>query len=406
MNDSPNTTPPFEDDPLTADPMSGPTAEHIGEPVRRFRRDPNGSIAGVATGIAQYFNIDPNLVKIAFAAGLVMSGGTLFLAYLAMWLLIPTSDDHDPRPFAITSRPAPIIFGTLLLTGAVSAWASGDGGALVLPALLVVGGVYLLTQQNNSDQATPDMASRFTATAPGAFTPPPPFQPAPPTADQSTYGWATPRLDDDPPPAPPGPTQQAEPAAPKPPITAVTLAAAAIFIAVLAMLDQFGADLGTRSYMGAAAAIIGIGLIVSSVIGRAWRLIPLGILAIAVMAIGPIFDGAASGGFGPKEVTVTSEAQLLPLYSVGAGYYELDLTQLELTEDRTIRVEVGAGYAEILVPRNTNVQVDAGTNFGYVELFGREVAGIANSSTSGKGLNDGPTLTIEASTEFGYVEVK
>ncbi len=384
-------------------------------PVRRFRRSDSGTFGGVATGMANYFSIDPLLAKIIMFALMVMSGGALFFAYLAAWLMVPSEHDSDPRPFAITTSVGPLVFGTLLMIAVLSIWISdsGPGGSLVVPSLLVAGGVFLLNQQSGGQPADSFTARARSATPftnhpiPGpqptaqAPAPPTPVQPAPPApSTPSAYGWATPHLDADPvPSAPP------EPVVPKPPITAVTLAVAAVAIGVLALVDQFGANIGARAYAGLALAIIGIGLMVSSVIGRAWRLIPLGLVAMGVMLVGPIADGAVAGGVGPKEVTVTSEEDLQSAYSVGVGYYELDLSGLTLTEDRTVRVEVGAGYAEIRLPSDANVRVEAQSNFGYVDLFGREVAGVANSSTAGFSTDEGPTLTLIAETEFGYVEV-
>ena len=413
---------------------------------RRFRRSTEGSIGGVGRGIADYFDLNVRNVRLALVIGGLVSFGIVFVSYIAMWLLVPTTDDPDPRPFAITNKFGPLLFGTLFVVGALAIGVSStsQGGELVVPSLLIVGGVYLLTQQEDkadgaaSASATATTAGAtsmpFTAPAsayssadtiapPGNQPPPnaaaaapadyPSVDPAPPLlqdhvpraddAQRSTYDWAIPRVDD---PAPPRVVAPEPPAQPKPPITAMSLAGAAVLIGVLAMVDQLGADIGTRSYMGAAAATIGLGLIVSSAVGRAWRLIPLGFLAISTMAVGPIFDGAASGGVGPKEVRVTAEEDLRSTYSVGAGYYEIDMRQLTISEDRTVTVDVGAGYAEILVPADTNLRINGGSTFGYVDLFGQEVAGIANSATRGRNLNDGPTLTIDVQTEFGYVEVK
>jgi phage shock protein PspC (stress-responsive transcriptional regulator) len=45
-------------------------------------------LAGVAAGIADYFDIDPTLVRIGFVA-LSFIGGLAVPFYLAGWLLIP-----------------------------------------------------------------------------------------------------------------------------------------------------------------------------------------------------------------------------------------------------------------------------------------------------------------------------
>jgi phage shock protein PspC (stress-responsive transcriptional regulator) len=45
-------------------------------------------VAGVAAGLADYFDIDPTLVRIGFVV-LTLLGGLAVPLYLAGWLLIP-----------------------------------------------------------------------------------------------------------------------------------------------------------------------------------------------------------------------------------------------------------------------------------------------------------------------------
>lgn len=45
-------------------------------------------LAGVAAGLADWFDIDPTLVRVAFVA-LALLGGVAVPIYLAAWLLIP-----------------------------------------------------------------------------------------------------------------------------------------------------------------------------------------------------------------------------------------------------------------------------------------------------------------------------
>ena len=45
-------------------------------------------LAGVAAGLADWFDIDPTLVRVAFVA-LALVGGVAVPIYLAAWLLIP-----------------------------------------------------------------------------------------------------------------------------------------------------------------------------------------------------------------------------------------------------------------------------------------------------------------------------
>jgi phage shock protein PspC (stress-responsive transcriptional regulator) len=45
-------------------------------------------IAGVCSGIARHFNIDPTVVRIAFVASLFLPGPQI-LIYFVAWLLMP-----------------------------------------------------------------------------------------------------------------------------------------------------------------------------------------------------------------------------------------------------------------------------------------------------------------------------
>ncbi len=56
---------------------------------RRLERSRDKKIAGVAGGIAEYFNIDPTLVRIAFVIGMVVSSGSFLLAYLLLSFVMP-----------------------------------------------------------------------------------------------------------------------------------------------------------------------------------------------------------------------------------------------------------------------------------------------------------------------------
>jgi phage shock protein C len=46
-------------------------------------------IAGVCAGVGQFFGIDANIVRIAFAALTVVSGGAAVLVYLIAWVIVP-----------------------------------------------------------------------------------------------------------------------------------------------------------------------------------------------------------------------------------------------------------------------------------------------------------------------------
>lgn len=64
--------------------------------TRQIRRSRNERmIAGVAGGLASYFNIDPMLVRLGFIL-LAFFNGFSVLVYMALWLLLPNEDSSAP----------------------------------------------------------------------------------------------------------------------------------------------------------------------------------------------------------------------------------------------------------------------------------------------------------------------
>jgi phage shock protein PspC (stress-responsive transcriptional regulator) len=61
-----------------------------GNSNRLFRNENDKIIGGVCGGLANYFNIDPILVRIIFIV-LLLVGGAGFLAYLILWIALPSS---------------------------------------------------------------------------------------------------------------------------------------------------------------------------------------------------------------------------------------------------------------------------------------------------------------------------
>jgi phage shock protein PspC (stress-responsive transcriptional regulator) len=69
-------------------PRSGPAETGIGSSDHLVRLRSGRMLAGVAAGLADWFDVDPTLVRVAFVA-LALLGGVAVPIYLAAWLLIP-----------------------------------------------------------------------------------------------------------------------------------------------------------------------------------------------------------------------------------------------------------------------------------------------------------------------------
>ena len=66
----------------------------MNEPKKLYRLD-KGVIAGVCGGIAEYFNIDPSLVRLITAA-LMLAGGLSFWIYVVAAIILPKKSDIYP----------------------------------------------------------------------------------------------------------------------------------------------------------------------------------------------------------------------------------------------------------------------------------------------------------------------
>jgi phage shock protein C len=61
----------------------------MNESVKRlYKSRTDRRISGVCGGLADYFSIDPTLVRLLFVLGLLLVGGTLWV-YLILMLVIP-----------------------------------------------------------------------------------------------------------------------------------------------------------------------------------------------------------------------------------------------------------------------------------------------------------------------------
>ena len=69
------------------EPMTPPPAAPT--PKRLVRSRDDRWIAGVCGGVAQYFGIDANLVRLIVVLGTILGFGSLAVAYIVAWVLMP-----------------------------------------------------------------------------------------------------------------------------------------------------------------------------------------------------------------------------------------------------------------------------------------------------------------------------
>jgi phage shock protein C len=151
---------------------------------RLYRSVHERVLGGVAGGIAEYFDLDPSLVRIAWAVLVLASAGAFLVLYIVMWIVVPEAPagylpgPGSPYPPSASSQQpaAPASAGesgassptgeaptehatpAAASTGGSSAdewWArraerrrhrSSGGGALVLGAILILVGAWFLAR--------------------------------------------------------------------------------------------------------------------------------------------------------------------------------------------------------------------------------------------------------------------
>ncbi|WP_460729640.1 PspC domain-containing protein [Nocardia heshunensis] len=180
-------------------------------------------------------------------------------------------------------------------------------------------------------------------------------------------------------------------------LTAVTIGLAILAAAAAGSVAASGVDWMTPSRIGAAAlAVVALGLIVGAFLRRGHGLMvllaPLAGFVILASLIGPIqFD---QGAMGDHKWSATTASELLPEYHVTMGSGTLDLSKLQLTEDRTVALKVRMGDARVILPPNVRVNTKCNVRMGD-----------SNCPTGISGPATGPVLNLSVDVQMGNVEV-
>jgi phage shock protein PspC (stress-responsive transcriptional regulator) len=449
----PPTAPPPWGQPPPATPGPAPAG-----PARRLvRRADHRMIAGVAGGIADHLGVAPWIVRVGFLV-LVPFGGVGALAYLIGWLLIPVAGTGESLASSVLHQPANLrtYLGVALILLAVAILASAFSEPGVIWAIaLIAFGVFLFRQESEPPDrrppaggggAGPGPAGAATATAP--LPPAPPVPPAP-TATTEPLGWAadpgqrpataTEPLGWAPDPAqarataptqdlpawrPPPPADPAAAwAAPlprrprrRPFLGPLTFAAALMATALALILDNLDVvDLGFGQVLAVFLTVLGAGLLVGAWWGRAWGLIPAGLLAVPVVALaalaGPV---PVEGGFAERVVRPQAQAEVRPSYRLAGGELVLDLSRVRFGPGAApIEASVGGGRLLVVVPDEVAVDVRGRVGIGSLDLLGQEEPGAQLDTTvtrpparpPARGAA-APTLELDLMAGYGVVELR
>jgi phage shock protein C len=127
----------------------------------RSRRD--SILGGVAGGVADYFDMDPSIVRIIWAVLALVTGGIFLVLYIVMWIVVPEGPSAATVARAAGEPGAtPVEPGHEAADGAIPAaetsapdWETteqrlrrgGSGGAVVFGVILIGLGVWFLIDQ-------------------------------------------------------------------------------------------------------------------------------------------------------------------------------------------------------------------------------------------------------------------
>ena len=67
------------------------------QPKRLYRSRTDRKIAGVCGGIAEYFNIDPVIVRVIAVLLLLPGGLPGFIPYIILWIVVPEKPRQTAR---------------------------------------------------------------------------------------------------------------------------------------------------------------------------------------------------------------------------------------------------------------------------------------------------------------------
>jgi phage shock protein PspC (stress-responsive transcriptional regulator) len=436
--------PPPPPPPAPPDPPAGPGSPPPPPPPpmatagrRLVRRTDDKVVAGVASGIAAHLGIEPWIVRIGFIV-LIPFGGFGALAYLLAWLLIPAAGRDESLAAEVMRRPRGLrtYLGVALVLLAVAILASAFSEPSVIWAIaLIAFGIFLFRQDPDpagprpaGGEPVPAGAGATTAamvTAPTTVSPTAPTEPLgwAPAAGQGTATLPAPP---EPPPwTPPPPPPDQAPAWGAPPprsprqrpfLGPLTFAAALIVTGLAIGLDNLDViDLTLGQTLAVFLTVLGGGLLVGTWWGRAWGLIPIGLVAAPLVALTalagsvPVEGGVAERLFQPR-----TPAEVRSNYRLAGGELILDLSNVQPGPGLPpIQASVAGGRLLVILPDEVAAKVRGRVGVGNLELLGHVDNGVQVDSTvtepaakpPAKGAA-APTVELDLMAGYGVIEVR
>ena len=406
-------------------------------PRRLYRLRNDRWVAGVASGLGAYLEVDANLVRLAFfILGLFCGLGVIL--YSVGWLLMPAIDGVPPAggvpPFGgrVPGARGPgtdlrIIAGAFFVIVAVLVLASNFdfhysgliwGAALICIGLLfLVGDAWPARYPAGAppapsvpvDPAGYTSPAAATGEVPSAYPPAAPAQQAY-TSSYAPYTSYTPR------PAY-ATTAYAAPAAWSGSayrsgglrLGTVGLAAVVLAVGVALLLQSAGViHLTAEMGFGIVFVVLGLTLAVGAWFGRSSLLVWLGICLLPFGAAAALVPEPLTGGVG--QVSYSPELSTLqPTYRLVAGQLTVDLSGIDVgNQHLTVTASDAFGQLVVFVPPGTTVDVTGKVGAGQLTLLGSTNSGmqISERVAAATGAEPSGSLDLNLSVGFGQITVE
>jgi phage shock protein PspC (stress-responsive transcriptional regulator) len=321
--EQPTAAEPTAEQPTAAQPTAEQATTQQPGPRRLYRSRSDRVIGGVCSGIAKYLGIDPVIVRVATIA-LVFVGGLGAFGYIAALLLVPNEGEAG-GPGEGPSRIM-VIAGAVVLVVAIGVALPFHGGwwgnwSLLPLGLIALAGL-LVWRLASGQRPEGDARSVLRAMALGV----------------------------------------------------------ALLIASLTL--AFGAAWASAAGgNGVVAGIViaaGLALIAGAFMGSQARWLILPALAVALPAgVVAAANIDVKGGYGDKTYRPANVGAIRDSYRLGAGKLVVDLRGAHLRPGyHAIKLHIGVGEAQLLVPRNVCVSTRTHLGIGGVQVFDKSSGGV------------------------------
>jgi phage shock protein PspC (stress-responsive transcriptional regulator) len=125
------------------------------------------------------------------------------------------------------------------------------------------------------------------------------------------------------------------------------------------------------------------------------------IVVVAIVTAFAWFDVSLSNGVGNRTYAPATASDVKRSYSLGVGDLRVDLSNVTTTESTRVHAKLGVGELHVIVPRDTEVTVDAHAKVGDVHVLDQQESGRNVTVHTGQG----GALTIVANVGAGAIDV-